>query len=124
MIVFFDGDCLFCQGSVRFLNRLDRHHRLRFAPLGGETAELHEIDETIDSIAVVSGGEVTRESDAVVEVLLRAGGIAMLAGWVLKVVPKRLRDWGYRLIARHRQRIPVKESCALPEGGLVGKLLP
>ena len=33
LIVFFDGDCLLCEGAVKWLNRMDDNDRLKFAPL-------------------------------------------------------------------------------------------
>ena len=38
-----------------------------------------------------------------------------LAGLLLQLVPRPLREWGYRLVARNRYRIFGRfESCALP----------
>jgi len=41
-VIIFDGDCLFCQRSVRFIHRHDRANAYRFAGRLGEAIPLHE----------------------------------------------------------------------------------
>ncbi len=38
-IVFFDGDCAFCNRMLLFILRFEKAHDLRFAPLQGESAK-------------------------------------------------------------------------------------
>src|SRR5688572_12325015 len=38
-VLFFDGECGLCNRVVRLMLRLDRHGRLRFAPLQGAVAQ-------------------------------------------------------------------------------------
>lgn len=54
-------------------------------------------------------------SDAVVALLHELPQPWLAAGTILKLVPRPLRDFGYRLIARWRYRIWGRlESCPLP----------
>ena len=123
IIVFFDSECLLCCGSVRWLNRLDAGDRLRFAPLGGKTANEWGISKEEDSMALLRGGEIFRGSIAAGGAFEEAGGLGRVIAWILKIIPSRLREWGYRLIARHRKSLVTKGSCAFPEEGLPEKLL-
>lgn len=122
MIVFFDDECLMCQASLKWLNRLDSDDRLLFAPLRGETASRFEIDRAKDSIAVAEGGRVWRSSEALRLACLRAGGPGVLVAGFLILIPMPLREWGYRLIAGNRKKFLKGSSCGLPEEGMREKM--
>lgn len=54
------------------------------------------------------------------------GGISFwrLAGRALRVIPRSLRDWGYRLVARNRYRIFGRyEACPIPTEGTRSRFL-
>jgi predicted DCC family thiol-disulfide oxidoreductase YuxK len=42
---------------------------------------------------------------------------------MLLLIPRTVRDWGYRLVARNRKRLVKSETCGLPEEGLQEKLV-
>lgn len=129
-IVFFDGQCGLCSRSVRFLARADRHQRLQFAPLQGETAARLQLG----AFASVENGSmvVRRESDGAV--LLRSDGLLELCralggfwrcGLIARILPRPLREAGYRFIARNRIRwFGHSDACALPDPQLLTRLLP
>ncbi len=124
LLVLFDGRCGFCNASIRWFLRRDRRDRLRFAPsddprVAGILA-LHHIAPDPSSILVVSNAGTPLE-----QILTRSNAaIAMLAAlpqpWpaiaaALRLIPRPLRDRGYRLIARNRYRIAGRlESCPIP----------
>jgi predicted DCC family thiol-disulfide oxidoreductase YuxK len=119
-IVFFDGVCGLCDRTVRFLLRHDRHDRLRFAPLQGETARrmlppLGGRPEALDTIYVVtSDGRLLQRSRAVLFATVALGGAWALLG-VLRIVPRPLADLVYRLVASVRYRIFGRfDACQLP----------
>jgi len=122
-IVFFDSGCLLCQASLKWLNRLDARDRLRFAPLGGETAKKFKIVRDDDSMAVVGNGAVFRASEAARFAFWGAGGAGLLVGCFLKLIPLKIRNWGYYGIAKNRKKLVKKEACGIPEEGLREKLL-
>ena len=122
-IVFFDSDCLMCQGSIRWLHRIDVYDRLRFAPLQGTTAREKGISLEEDSMAFYSNGEISRAALAVERLLLATGGVAKVAGLMMMIVPLPLREWGYRKIAKRRLLISKSMSCGILEEGLVEKML-
>jgi len=122
-IVFFDSDCLLCQGALKWLNRLDAGDRLRFAPLSGETAVKWKVDTTDDSMAVVRNGETYRASEAARLAFLEAGGVGRVIALILKMIPIGLRNRGYYWIARNRKSLVKSEACGIPEEGMREKLL-
>ncbi len=123
-LVLYDGGCGLCNRSVRFLLRIDHDRLLRFAPLQGETAQAvfdryTDLDPSLNSVIYLRDFDETKEtaylhSDAVWRMLVDVGGRWRLVGRMLRLIPAPLRNWGYRVIARHRHRIPGGDACELP----------
>jgi predicted DCC family thiol-disulfide oxidoreductase YuxK len=118
LVVYFDGVCGLCNGFVDFLLRNDPRGRLLFAPLQGETAARNlSPNETqcLDSVIVSEAGRTYRESAAIVKIVNRLGPGWRMLGGMLWLIPRPLRDSGYRLLARHRYRFFGKhDTCRLP----------
>lgn len=126
-IILFDGTCVFCDRTVQLLMRLDCRDRLRFAPLQSEAAvalfQRFDVPESIDSIVLVHGGSARVESAAAI-------GIARLLGFpwslaaVIWIIPRPIRDWAYRFVARHRYKVfGTREACRVPEPGQRDRVL-
>lgn len=117
-VVFFDGECGFCQRSARWLARFDRECRIDFATLQGELAA----KLGFSSFAQPRGGSlvVWRDdgsatfisSEALFEICRALGG-----GWrfleIFRPVPRVLRDAVYRWVARNRYRFGGGEPSAI-----------
>lgn len=116
-IVFFDGVCNFCNASVNFLLKHDKHNRLLFSPLQGVTAKikLSELQRTtINSIIYFKDGEALIKSTAVLTILKDMGGIWKLSA-VFIIVPTFIRDFIYSLIAKKRYALFGKrDTCRVP----------
>lgn len=122
--IFFDGVCGFCNRSVNLLLKLDRRRQFRFAPLQGETfkkvlaarPQLAEQDSIVVLFQPTTGpAEVFTRSTAATFALRRLGGFFGFLGFLLWLVPRPLRDLGYRLIATVRYRLFGKlDACRLP----------
>ncbi len=136
-VVFFDGVCVLCHRSMRFLLRRNRRGALHFAPLQGETfAALTDsitlepgLDGGLDSIVYVRGHDaddpdVFVRSDAWLAILRDLGGIWSIASWA-RAVPRFLRDPVYDWIARNRYRwFGRYDECRLPTPPEQDYLLP
>jgi predicted DCC family thiol-disulfide oxidoreductase YuxK len=131
-IVFFDGVCGLCNKTVDLLLREDRDGRLLYSPLQGETFKpvLKERPElaSVDAIVVLyrddSGQHLLTSSDAVLFALDQIPRFKWLAkaGYL---VPRFLRDPGYRFIAAVRYRVWGKrDSCRLPTPEERARFLP
>ncbi|MDT0269979.1 DUF393 domain-containing protein [Streptomyces sp. DSM 44915] len=123
-VLVYDGDCGFCTTSVRFAERWIRPDcttvAWQFADLAalGVTAERarHEV------LWVTPSGRVHGGARAVAKLLSRAGRWWAPLGAVLALPPVSWLAHGcYRLVARHRHRLPGgTPACALPPGGRPG----
>lgn len=128
-VLFFDGDCAFCSTAVRRAVKLDTHKQLRFSPLQGKLAAQKGFskfaDKTGGSMVLMreSDGKIFLRSDAAIE-LARA-----LGGWwrlliPIQLIPRFLRDWGYKLIADNRYRISKTGNfCSMPDPEVQKRLL-
>jgi predicted DCC family thiol-disulfide oxidoreductase YuxK len=126
VILFYDGTCGFCANSVQFvLAHEARRRTLRFASLQGDVGldlhqrhpELQGVDSLIwyEPAAGARAERILIRSDAVIATARYLGGIWRVLGSVARVVPRRLRDWTYDLVARHRYQIAGRaDACLLP----------
>ncbi|HEX6903661.1 MAG TPA: thiol-disulfide oxidoreductase DCC family protein [Thermoanaerobaculia bacterium] len=127
-IVLFDGVCNLCNGSVQFILRRDPAGKFRFASLQSDLGQrlLNErgLDpKALDSVVVIDGDRCYRESDAALRVARDLKG-AWKALTVFRLIPRPVRDWLYRLIARNRYSWFGKtETCWLPTPELRGRFL-
>ncbi|MEP6764943.1 MAG: DCC1-like thiol-disulfide oxidoreductase family protein [Gemmatimonadaceae bacterium] len=124
-VMLYDGLCGFCDGTVQFILARDNRRTLRFAPLQGDFAqeffERHPELRTIDSIILVEPAttddaeNISFHSDAIVLLAKYVGGIWRVFGVVLQIIPRFLRDRGYRTFARFRYRVfGRRDACRLP----------
>ena len=132
-ILFYDGKCGLCAQSVRFFFGIDRHKRLRFAPLQGETAQSYLPTNLRDAQSLST--VVYRRSDsdkrslflrseAVSRALIDIGGVWCFLGRFLRLIPTPLRDWAYNLIAKNRLKFFPYGTCDLPTEQASERFLP
>ncbi len=112
-VVFFDGVCGFCNRAIRWLIERDPQRRLHYASLQGDTAAAvrarhAEFPADVDTVVLLergSDGEHIRlRSDAVLRIVAVIDGPWRRLAW-LRVLPRPILDWGYRLFARNRYRM-------------------
>jgi predicted DCC family thiol-disulfide oxidoreductase YuxK len=123
-LLLYDGVCALCNGVVQFLMKRDRRDRFRYAPLqsglGREVLARYEIHTFPDGVMLLTDALTPTEhlyqrSDAVAEALQRLSTPWRLAGRVLRLVPRPLRDWGYGIVARFRYRLFGRyDTCPIP----------
>ena len=126
--VFFDGECLLCNGFVDLIMRIDKASLLRIAPLQGATAQklLPSLPENTEdwSIYYIEAGKIYDQSDAVLRVLHRLGGIWYWLGFA-RVIPRSIRNFVYRIIARNRYRwFGRRATCRMPTDQNKARFLP
>ena len=124
-VILYDGVCGLCNRSVRFVLRHDREGIFRFASL--QSAAARQIlarhgmtPDALDTFYVVTdfglaNERVLSKSDAVIYTVEILDGI-WKAAKILRFVRRRVRDWTYGIVARHRYQVFGKyDACPLPE---------
>ncbi|HTQ30460.1 MAG TPA: DCC1-like thiol-disulfide oxidoreductase family protein [Opitutaceae bacterium] len=123
-VLLFDGECGLCNRVVRRLLQLDRRGVLRFAPLQGPAAQeflrAHGLPTQDFSTLVfvpdwAQRGEKTflLRTDGVIAALHACGRKGPAS--MLRLVPRGLRDAGYKFVARTRYKLfGPWQTCPLP----------
>ena len=132
-LVFYDGNCGFCDRVVQWVFKQDKNQLFAFAPLQGETASQYlrnlppEIRFT-DSLILI---ENFRSSYPRVYILAKGAlRIAWLLGWPwilmgwLSFFPGWMFDWGYRLVASNRHSFFSHDQCFVPPANQKDRFLP
>lgn len=97
-ILYYDGLCVLCNKSMRFIIDRDRKNQFKI----GFVNELKNQDKQ-DSVVLVHKGIKYNYSNAVIKSLILIGGIYKLAA-LLFIFPKSLRDFVYKIIAKNRHK--------------------
>lgn len=123
MVILFDGVCNLCNGFVRFVLKRDKKKLLQFASLQskygtGLSAHFNLPTANPETIVLYDGEKIFTESDAVIKIASSLNGI-----WrsvvILYIVPRFIRNWFYRLIAKNRYKIfGKKDQCMVPSEGM------
>jgi predicted DCC family thiol-disulfide oxidoreductase YuxK len=127
-IVFFDGVCNFCNGSINFVLVRDEKNKFLFAPLqskaGQEFLTSHQLNaQEFDSVIVFTEGKLFKKSAAALQITSHLGfPWTMLS--VFKILPVFIRDFFYDFIARNRYRFFGKrDACMIPTREVRAKFL-
>ena len=113
-VLIFDGDCSFCNFFVRFTVRINQNPELRITDFNTAwTKDNYTPDSDIDSVIYIAGGRTYIYSDAALRMLADANRLFKPV-ILLKLIPKFIRDTIYKLIAKYRRSIPVKNVCERP----------
>jgi predicted DCC family thiol-disulfide oxidoreductase YuxK len=126
-IVIFDGECLFCQRSVRFIHRHDRANAFRFAarqtPAGEKLLADAGVGLAPNSMVLLDEEGTWLRSDAVLRIAARLG-TPWSAARVFLWIPRIARDTAYRIVAAIRHRLSgYLPACERPDAALRAKIL-
>jgi predicted DCC family thiol-disulfide oxidoreductase YuxK len=130
LLLFFDGECAFCNRWVNRVRLADRAHRMRFGAKQGPTfqrvAQAHPEVAHVESVVLVE-----RQPDGREKFLVRSAAIReVISGLpefrffdtVLRIFPTFLSDIGYRIFSKlraplfgkwHHCRVPLEEEKEL-----------
>ena len=107
-IIFFDGECVMCNGFVDLMLRLDPGAKIALSPLQGETANQYlpplPTDRKEWTIYYIDETGLYDRSEAFVRICQRLNNwvvIFSMIGWM----PVSLRDGVYNLIASNRYQL-------------------
>ncbi|MGG0658236.1 thiol-disulfide oxidoreductase DCC family protein [Rummeliibacillus pycnus] len=125
-ILFYDGDCGFCQKSVQFVLKHEKKPILKFAPLQGEVAAKllpANITQNLDSVVVYQDGKMLTESNAILFITKNLN-FPFLFFFIFKVIPSPIRDFFYRIISRNRYKFTNSSKiCKIPDENVRNRFL-
>lgn len=126
-ILFYDGDCGLCDWAVQFTMVRTADDALDFAPLQGSTAEKYlseKLRTDLSTVVLMEDDQIYTHSSAVLKILGKIGGAWGLLQ-VFWILPRFIRDAGYRFVASIRRKVwPMNESCILPNSEQQKRFLP
>ena len=122
-LLFFDGECAFCDRWVNRVRAADEAGRFRFGAKQGRTfqqlAQAHPELAKVESVVLLkrreNGGEEYLVRSAAIRELIQGLPEFRFFDLVLRVVPTPLADVGYRIFSKFRTRIFGKlDQCRVP----------
>jgi len=117
-LVLFDGVCILCSRTCRFISKRDRRDYFRFVPMqlaeGRHLAEQIGIDpDQPESFAFIENGKAYVKSEAVLRIARELP--RWRRAWVLRFIPKVIRDTIYDSVASNRYGwFGRRDACILP----------
>lgn len=132
-LVFYDGECGFCDIVVQFIIRQDSEKVFNFAPLQGTTAAklLQQLPSELkdkDSLVLIEDYQGTDPKyyilgKGALRICWLLGGFWEIPG-LISWLPSFLYDWAYKIVARNRQKLFKNASCVAPTKQTMGRFLP
>lgn len=114
-ILYFDGSCEFCSGSVRFMKqRMHPNRKLKFVGLHTEEgmkdlASMPDRIQKVDSVILQRSGRTYIRSAAGIRAVLhlrQPWPLLFPLGWI---IPLPIRDLGYVIIAKLRHKLHLRK---------------
>lgn len=132
-VVLFDGVCNLCNASVNFIIDRDKPGYFRFAPLQSERASELLIAQgkkplapgtDPDSISLLEDGKLYEQSTAALRIAKRLSGAWPMLYYLSIWIPRPIRDFVYRIVARNRYRwFGKSDACRMPTPALKARFL-
>lgn len=116
LLLLFDGECAFCASSVSFVLDHERGPTTLFAPLQSAVG-LRELERAglptndLDTVVLIEDGKARVRSDAVIRIARELRWPWRALG-LLALIPRFIRDAGYRAVAKRRHAI--SQQCRMP----------
>ena len=118
-IIVFDGECAFCDRSVKWIINHDPRGIFRFAarqsPAGQRLLAEHGLPpEGVESLILIEGARISTHSTGTLRIASKLPFPWKLAG-VFLLVPRPVRDFFYKAVAKRRYRIAgTLQACSVP----------
>ncbi|MBT8195398.1 MAG: DUF393 domain-containing protein [Bacteroidia bacterium] len=118
-IIFYDGECGFCNDWVLYVIKHDNNNYFQFCSLHSETAKDYAKKynfsiENKNSIALLENGIVSRKSLAAQNIAIHLDTPFNWATF-LKLFPRPIADFGYNIISKLRHQLSSSSCEIRPE---------
>jgi predicted DCC family thiol-disulfide oxidoreductase YuxK len=118
ILIQFDGYCLLCSRTVRFLLKADQKKRFIF-----QTISDNQDNPPPETVVVIDGDQSFRYFDAVLKLADELGGMYRIVN-VFRILPQKWRKNLYLWIARNRYRwIGKRKTCYLPSASELDRFI-
>jgi predicted DCC family thiol-disulfide oxidoreductase YuxK len=127
-IIFFDGVCNLCVGTVQFLLERNKNNNLLFAALSGISGQQllckNELSShNFNSILLLENGKLYQRSTAALKISRHLNGLWPVL-YLFIIVPAFLRDLVYDFVANNRYKwFGKRDECWLPTAELKKRFL-
>ncbi|MFY0628617.1 MAG: DUF393 domain-containing protein [Reichenbachiella sp.] len=119
-VVYFDGACNFCNGTVDFFWKRNRSRNLYYSSLQSAYAKntlaklgIEKID--LKTLYYVDGEDVYEKGEAVLRILTNLEGWYPFFGRMAQIIPNIISNSVYDVISKYRYKIiPNKYHCRIP----------
>ena len=128
MVILFDGVCNLCNWWVRFILKHDKNSVFKFASLqskyGIQLLAYYKLPlAPLETVLLYDRKELYSHSDAIIKISSKLTGIYKI-GSVFKYLPRFIRDFFYRIIAKSRYGLFGKrKQCMIPEENMKSRFL-
>ena len=129
-IIFIDGQCVLCNKFALFVHSKDKTKKIKFSTLQGNTfkklsiPKIFPLISNLKTIIFYDGKNFYTQFDAILYILAECSLSLKVLSILLKIIPKKLRDLGYNIIAKFRYLIfGKKHTCQLPSTKFSNKIL-
>ena len=115
----FDSHCVLCEGGVHYTLKHEKSASIRFVAIGSTEGRRLAVEHGVNpddpsTFLFIENGLALGKSDAVIALSRHLNGPARMVPW-MRILPRRVRDAAYGVIARHRYRLFGKNDlCLLP----------
>ncbi|TAL69207.1 MAG: DUF393 domain-containing protein [Bacteroidetes bacterium] len=127
-IIFFDGICNLCNSVVQFVIKHDKKKRYLFCPLQSDKTkevfgEFNNQLTKAETIILFEENKLYFGSTAALNIVKHLNLLYPILFFFI-IIPKPLREFVYRFIAKHRYKwFGKRESCMLPTDDLKNRFI-
>ena len=117
LILFYDGDCGFCNRSVSFVLKKDKNKKIFFAKLESDfTKKIFNKNNwnfpDMSTLYFIDNGVVFKKSSAILRICCYLK-MPYNFLFIFKIIPKFLRDYMYDFVSKRRNKI-ANRFCFIP----------
>jgi len=127
-IILFDGDCSFCNASIQFIYKNDKHKYFKFTSLQSKFGQniLKQFGletNNFDTFVLYQNHKIFTKSSAAFKILNKLSTFLRIFYFFI-IIPIPIRDFFYDFIAKNRHKIFKKKvNCKLPDNDFLERII-